>query len=379
MNPTAKEGSIMLNPKLLDLYTDYLVSSFSLATATGLSELVNGQYSHDQITRFLAQAEYSPKAYWRCIKPLVRRIEDDNALLIVDDTIEEKPYTDENDIVCWHYDHSTGTNVKGINLINFLYQAHLKTGQDVSLPVAYEVVSKTERQVDPKTQKMKRKSPISKNARVRHRLNILRFHNQIRFKYVVFDSWFASKENLTFVRQTLQTQVVCALKGNRTVALSEQDKLAGKFVQVSALDISPQATCLVYLKGLDFPVVFTKQHFTNKDGSHGVLYLVSSDTALTYDQLTRLYQRRWHVEEFHKSLKQNAALEKSPTKTTTTQKNHIFASMLAFVKLELLKFKTAVNHFALKQQLYLKALSTCFKELRMLKNEYHLCNFNISA
>jgi insertion element IS1 protein InsB len=32
---------------------------------------------------------------------------------------------------------------------------------------------------------------------------------------------------------------------------------------------------------------------------------VSSDTALTYEQLTRLYQRRWTVDEFHTSLKQH--------------------------------------------------------------------------
>jgi len=32
---------------LLDLYSDYLLSSFSLATATGLSEMTDGVYSHD--------------------------------------------------------------------------------------------------------------------------------------------------------------------------------------------------------------------------------------------------------------------------------------------------------------------------------------------
>ncbi|MEJ7709433.1 MAG: hypothetical protein WKF84_06135 [Pyrinomonadaceae bacterium] len=26
--------------------------------------------------------------------------------MIIDDSVEEKPYTDENEIVCWHYDHS---------------------------------------------------------------------------------------------------------------------------------------------------------------------------------------------------------------------------------------------------------------------------------
>lgn len=36
----------------LDLYTDYLLSTFSAATATGLSAMVDGDVSHDQITRF---------------------------------------------------------------------------------------------------------------------------------------------------------------------------------------------------------------------------------------------------------------------------------------------------------------------------------------
>ena len=75
-------------------------------------------------------------------------------------------------------------------------------------------------------------------------------------------------------------------------------------------------TCLVYLKGISFPVIVAKQVFTNQDGSTGTLFLVSSDTSLTYEQLTTLYQKRWKIEVVHKSRKQNAALERSPTKTT---------------------------------------------------------------
>ena len=96
----------MLDPQLLDIYTDYLIASTAQTTATGLSELLNGQYSHDKITRFLNQETYSPKRYWQFIKPTVRRIEHDDGVIDVDDTIEEKPYTDENDIVCWHFDHT---------------------------------------------------------------------------------------------------------------------------------------------------------------------------------------------------------------------------------------------------------------------------------
>ena len=43
-----------MTKELLDLYSDYLLSSFGATTATGLSRLLDGAVSHDQVTRFLA-------------------------------------------------------------------------------------------------------------------------------------------------------------------------------------------------------------------------------------------------------------------------------------------------------------------------------------
>ncbi len=127
---------------MLDLYSDHLISSFSLVTATGLAEILNNAYSHDQITRFLGQPRYDQKEYWQTVKPIVRQIEQPDGLILVDDTIEEKPYTDESELICYHYDHSQGRSVKGINLLNFVYHVTLPNGQDVTIPVAYEVVTK---------------------------------------------------------------------------------------------------------------------------------------------------------------------------------------------------------------------------------------------
>jgi IS4 transposase len=171
------------------------------------------------------------------------------------------------------------------------------------------------------------------------------------------------------VKRTLHKDVVCAIKTNRTMALSLEDKLQGHYVTVTDVDIEPGTTRLVYLNGVEFPVLLAKQVFINQDGSSGVLYLVSTDTALSDTAITTLYHRRWTVETFHKSLKQNASLEKSPTKVERTQRNHIFAAMLAFVKLETLKLQTTVNHFALKHRLYIKALKVCFAELQTFKEQ----------
>src|SRR3954468_24092665 len=108
-----------MNKKLLELYSDYLLSAFSHTTATGLSAMTGGSVSHDKITRFLANEELDSAALWLLVKPVVRRLDrqeeepEEPAVLIIDDTIEEKPYTDESELVCWHYDHSKGRNVKG--------------------------------------------------------------------------------------------------------------------------------------------------------------------------------------------------------------------------------------------------------------------------
>ncbi|MDE2831929.1 MAG: hypothetical protein OXN20_17590 [Gemmatimonadota bacterium] len=82
-----------MDKNLLELYNDYLFSSFGAITATGLSALLEGAISHDQVTRFLSRRDYNAKTLWQHIKPMVRAIQKDDGVLIIDDTIQEKPLT----------------------------------------------------------------------------------------------------------------------------------------------------------------------------------------------------------------------------------------------------------------------------------------------
>ena len=350
-----------MNKSMLDLYTDYLISSFGPTTATGLSRLVDGEVSHDQVTRFLASEAKTSADLWRIVKPLIRQVENPEGVLIFDDSIEEKPYTDENDLICWHWDHSNQRHVKGINFVTAFYVT-----ETLSLPVAFDLVTKTEVYTDAKTGKPKRRSTLTKNARFRMLLQIC-VHNQIEFSYVLSDSWYSSSENMNFIKGDLKKDFVMPLKENRKVALSEADLQAGRYVSVSTLDLPEGETRLIWLEDVAFPLLLAKQVFTNEDGSRGTLYLVTSDLTLTYDRMTSLYQKRFGVEGYHKSLKQNASLEKSPTRTETTQQNHFFASVCAYVKLERLKMKQGINHFALKSKIYLSALKSAYAELVKLE------------
>lgn len=98
----------MDDKELLDIYTDYLISSFGLTTGTGLSRLLDGAISHDRIQRFLSSPTKGGADFWKIVKPYVRQIQAAEGVMIVDDSISEKPHTDENEIVCWHYDHTNG-------------------------------------------------------------------------------------------------------------------------------------------------------------------------------------------------------------------------------------------------------------------------------
>ena len=125
----------------MDLQTDYLLSSFEQVTATGLSSLLDGSISHDKITRLSSRKYYVSKDLWQEVKSLH---ESEDACLIFDDTIVSKPYTDKNDLICWHWNHSKGCNEKRINLLTAFYYTQSSTKSEaLRIPVAFECVKRT--------------------------------------------------------------------------------------------------------------------------------------------------------------------------------------------------------------------------------------------
>jgi len=352
----------------MDLYTDYLLSSFGQVTATGLSALLEGSLSHDKITRLLSGHGYVSKDLWREVKQLVREHENEDACLIFDDTIISKPYTDENDIICWHWDHSKNRNEKGINLLTAFYHTQSSTESEaLRIPISFECVKKTIRYIDPKTGKEKRKSTTTKNEMMRSMVQQAKEHQHLKFSYVLADSWFASSDNMLFIDR-LNKHFVMDIKSNRLCMLSTENRNKGQWKNLDKLPLQPEQPVKVWIKDLEIEVLLCKFVFTNKDGSTGEMYLVSNDLSLSAEKLQTLYKKRWSVEEYHKSLKHNASLAKSPTRTVKTQTSHLFAALLAYVKLERLKFVYKLNHFALKAKVYMAALKMAWKQIDILNN-----------
>lgn len=346
---------------LLDLYTDYLICQNNYATATGLADLLPSDLSHDKVTRFLNGQLLDGKALWHKVKPDIRKHETNTGgVLILDDTLLEKPYTDENDIICWHHCHSKNQHIKGVNILSCLVKYN-----DVTLPVGYELVKKDVTFCELKTRKVRRVASRTKNEHCRELIGQA-VKNGVLFEYVLMDNWFSSQENLLYING-LGKKFIVGLKSNRTVATSEDNRAKGVWQRVDMIDIQDGGSVMIWLKGLDFPLTLVKKVFKNKDNTDGILYLVSNDVTANADTLLQTYQKRWDIEVYHKSIKQNSSLAKSPTKRVRSQSNHICASIMAFCKLELLKVTTATNHFALKYKLIIASNIAAFKELSHLK------------
>jgi hypothetical protein len=350
-----------MDKKLLDIYSDYLIAQNQYATATGLSDLLDGQISHDKITRFLNSRETTSKDLWEYIKPNVRKIEENTGgVLILDDTIEEKTYTDENEIICWHYSHAKKRCIKGVNLLSCL----VRYG-DIALPIACDAVCKDIHFCDVKTKTEKRRSSINKNEMFRG-IIAQAVKNEIQFDYILADNWFGAKKNMEFINYDMKKKFIIGIKANRLIACSEEERKKGQYQNLNTLDIKDGEKRILWLKDVSFSIALIKKIFKNEDGSQGTLYIVTNDLESSADQIYTVYQKRWRIEEYHKSIKQNASLEKSPAKVVRSQKNHIFASIVAYCKLEFLKMKTSMNHFALKYKLLIKANQMAFKELQKL-------------
>lgn len=365
----------MKSPELMDLYSDYLLSSPAVVSAVVMVKVLNDSYSHDAVTRMLAQPELSQHTFWKQVKKVIRQVESNEGVISVDDSIEEKPYSTENDLISWHYDHSQGRSVKGINLVTFTYVQELADKTKVKLPVAWELVrkdqlvEKTEKKDGKFITRQVRQASVSKLQLVKDRLSILVQQNQVKCKYIVFDTWYSSADLMKHIVTSLQKHFVCALKDNRLISFdtTEASEKSKTWVAVAQADLEPSRVYRVRLKDIPFTCYLIKKVYHNLDGSTGVQYLLSSDSSQDVQDIDQTYQKRWSSEDLHRSLKQNTALEKMPAKMACSQANHIFGSMLAQVKLEVLKIATKQNHYALKKQILIESLKSAWKYVQDLK------------
>ena len=94
------------------------------------------------------------------------------------------------------------------------------------------------------------------------------------WRFVLMDSWFSSQENFEYITARGK-HFIAALKSNRLVAVSEDDRRNKRFVAVDKLEFPEHGVIEGWLNGYAKETRLVRQVFTSKDGSSGILNLAS--------------------------------------------------------------------------------------------------------
>lgn len=283
--------------------------------------------AHDTISRFLSANECSPDDLWEHVRAHVALTD----ALIVDDTVLDKERSRANELVHFHWSGNEHRTIRGISLVTLL-----STDDTNRMPVDYRVYEGED----------------SKVTKHNHFLAMLKRAKERGFEpsHVMADCWYASLENMKRIAQ-YGWKFIFGLKENRLV-----NEVQGNYVAVSALDWTDRSVRKVWLKGFGF-VLVARIVFANGD----VRYICTNDLSLvSYADFSKESKKRWSIEEFHRGIKQTTGIEKCYSVKRQSQLTHIFASFVAFVRLELNRLRSGVSWYEQKAQLIRMGITQVF-------------------
>jgi putative transposase len=306
-------------------YIDFLVTTpraVSCVEAARVQPRRPGAPAHDAFTRLLHRLEPDPAALWEEVAPLVDRT---RGILVGDDSTLDKPCATKMDLVTRHWSGKHRAVVDGINLITLVW-----TDGDRIIPLDYRVYDKAH-------------DGITKNE---HFLAMLLTARQRGFvpECVVFDSWYASVDNLRLLRDC-GWRWLTRLKANRRV---NPDRTGNRAVRDCAIAASGT---VVHLEGYGMIRVF---RIVTRDGE--TEHWATNDEEMA--ELTRLRyaEDAWGIEVYHRALKQQCGVERAMVRAGRAQRNHIGMALRAFVRLEWHRVRTGISWGMAKEGIIRHAL-----------------------
>lgn len=319
------------NSHLAQEYVKFLLSNPKSATAKAMSKACGGKFSHDQITRFLAKNNFTIEDFLELNKKNIDLVSQANDCdLAFDNTVSEKPHSVENGLIEKTYSSSEKRIVRGVDILTCVISS-----SNGNTPIAFEAVVKDTKIYDERKKKSVNKASQSKNCMLRRILSTI--SQKYKFNFYIGDKWFASCENMIFINNIVCRSFIFPVKENRLVKIAENVK----YINIYKLNMKENERMKVFLKGVPFAVML--HCVTAKDGSGlcNVTYLITNNFAITTEELVTRYEKRWDIECFHRGIKQYCCLKKCPAQLHSSQKNHIFLSIIAYCKVK--SFARAAN------------------------------------
>jgi putative transposase len=306
-------------------YIDFLVASPRAASGTEAARTQPARAAppaHDAYTRLLHRLEPDAAALWGEAAGLVER---GGGVLVLDDSVLDKPYAKQMDLVARQWSGKHGRVVRGIGLVTLLW-----SDGEALLPCDYRLYDKAG-------------DGLTKND---HARDLLATATQRGFapEMVLFDSWYASLANLKAVRGH-GWHWTTQLKANRAV---NPDGTGNRRLDACAI---AETGTRVHLQGYGFIVVF---RLVSTDGD--TEYWATSDLAMGEGRRQKYSELAWGIEVYHRGLKQFCGVERAQVRAARAQRNHITCALRAFLRFEQHRLVTGVSWWAAKTGIIREAI-----------------------
>jgi hypothetical protein len=264
----------------------------------------------------------------------------------IDDSLGEKDKdTRHLEPVDWHFDHteSTRSNPRFKNAFCFVV-CTLRVGQNVAtFDLQLYLRERTVRRLNRKRPKEERIPFRSKYRIARQILEALRPLLPKGWQvYVQFDSWYASKKLIKYVRRQ-RWHITCGLKSNRKLDGKRIDKHAQAFrhrwytrVSVTTTDEEKRTYYVRRRDGrladvpFDVRVYFSKRHPREKS----LTYIACTDLTCSAKQALQGYTWRWSCETVNFYLKTQGGLEDFRVQSYEAVDRYIVVVHLAWAYVE---------------------------------------------
>ena len=309
-------------------YVEYLISTPVNYTGTNLAAHLDG-VSHDQITDFLAQEQFASQHIWELAQSLIDNTSD--AFLILDDSVQEKKYSRKIENVYRQYSGNIHDVVNGIGVVNLVHG----TDNDGVYPIDYCIYDP---ELDGKT----------KNDHFLSMLKKAFTEKGIRAKWILFDSWYGSAENVKYIHRAGRF-FVTTLKSNRLVSV---DKEQG-YIHLDQLKWTPKQLLhgqSIKLKQVPFFVRLFK--LVAPDGDIEWVITNCDELDFTIDGVKKQQKRRWSIEPFHRELKQLTGSERCQCRKAQSQRNHLACCYHAWLTLKVKAQELQTTLYQVRLQLF---------------------------
>jgi hypothetical protein len=311
-------------------YCQFLLSTQINYTLTHFAEH-SERFSHDMVNRYLAGDHITPRLVWENVASQV--FPSQQGYVIFDDTVLDKQYSFNIELVRRQYSGNAHGVIKGIGVVTCVY---VNPELDQFWIIDYRIY-------DPKG------DGKSKLDHVGDMLNLVVYHKKLPFRAVLMDTWYATK-NVMLAIERLGKRYYCPLKDNRRVDDSNGEKPYQRLDTLTWTATELEQGKTIKIKG--FPKDHRVKLFRVVSSTRRTDWVVTNNLA---QESTSAAQEasswRWTIEQFHREGKQLTGLERCQCRLERIVRNHIGCAILVWVRLKQVAYETAQTIYQVKHGL----------------------------